>query len=98
MKVYIVHIQHGVGRSEELCIEVGGADEVYEIYDEDLNKIDEDGLLDKIKDIWAVIPIDEYSVRGLLNQLRKDYIEGTRDDNIWLVRVEEAGYRDCNWG
>lgn len=86
--IYIVQIAQNPQKVEKWNIELDSYDVIDTIYDDDNNEIELADFMDKVCEIWRNAPVGECDAAGFLNQLRKDYVEGMQDDNIWLLGVK----------
>lgn len=86
--IYIVQIAQNPQKVEKWNIELDSYDIIDVIYDDDNNEISLEDFMEKVRGIWRNIVIGECDAASFLNQLRKDYVEGMQDDNIWLLGVK----------
>lgn len=86
--IYIVQIAQNPQKVEKWNIELDDHDVIDTIYDDDNNEISLEDFMDKVWEIWRNAPIGWGDAGVFLNQLRKDYVEGMQDDNIWLLGVK----------
>ena len=89
--IYIVQIAQNPQKVEKWNIELDSYDVINTIYDDDNNEISLEDFMEKVRGIWRNVPVSGWSssdASSFLNQLRKDYVEGMQDDNIWLLGVK----------
>jgi len=88
--IYIVQIAQNPQKVEKWNIELDSYDVINTIYDDDNNEISLEDFMNKVWQIWRNVPVNgwEMDAAGFLNQIRKDYVEGMQDDNIWLLGVK----------